>query len=282
MSIVNSLLRPLIDTLQAPLAGSSPLLGITLWSIPTAWFALLVFKWTSNQEKIGEVKRRIHACLFEIRLFNDDLRAIMRAQGEIFRHVIHYQGLALKPMVWILPPLVLLMVHLHAFYGFRALQPGDAALVSVEVDDGWQPPTGSGEPPVTLDAPPGVRLDTPAVWVPSLNEVSWRVVTEEPGNYELRFAVGDQHVSKSLRVTDRVVRLSPTRPDRSFLDQLEWPSEPPIPRSAPIRAIRVAYPEAAIDVLGWRLDSQYAWMIVFFVLTMVIAVALKGKMGVEL
>jgi uncharacterized membrane protein (DUF106 family) len=282
MSILNSLLRPLIDTLQAPLAGRSPLLGIVLWSIPTAWFALLVFKWASNQNRIAEVKRRIQACLFEIRLFNDDLRSIVRAQGEIFRHVVHYQGLALKPMIWILPPLILLMVHLHAFYGFRALQPGDEALVSVEIEDGWQSPGGSDDPPVSLDAPPGVRLDTPAVWVPSLNEVSWRVVAEAPGDYELRFAAGDQHVSKSLTVTDRVVRLSPTRPDRSFLGQLEWPSEPPIPRSAPIRAIHVAYPEGKVNIFGWTLDSQYAWMIVFFVLTMVIAVAVKGRMGVEL
>lgn len=282
MSILNALIRPLIDTLQVPLAGSSPLLGITLWSIPTALFALLVFKRTSNQDRIAEVKRRIQACLFEIRLFNDDLRAIVRAQGEILRHVIHYQGLALKPMIWILPPLVLLMVHLHAFYGFRALQTGDEALVSVELENGWRSPGGSDEPPVRLEAPPGVRLDTPAVWVPSLNEVSWRVTAEAPGDYELRFAAGDQQVSKSLSVTNSVVRLSPTRPDRSFLGQLEWPSEPPIPRSSPIRSIHVVYPEGSVNVFGWILESQYAWMVVFFVLTMVIAVALKGRMGVEL
>lgn len=282
MSILNSLLRPLIDTIQAPLAGSSPLLGITLWSIPTAWFALLVFKWASNQDRIAEVKRRIQACLFEIRLFNDDLRAIVRAQGEILRHVVHYQALALKPMIWILPPLVVLMVHLHAFYGFHALQPGDEALVSVEIQDGWQAPEESAGSPVSLNAPPGVRLATPAVWAPALNEVSWRVVAEAPGDYELQFAAGDQHISKSLTVTDRVVRLSPTRPDRSFLGQLEWPSEPPIPRSIPIRAIHVSYRDGDVNVFGWVLDSQYAWMIVFFVLTMVIAVALKGRMGVEL
>ncbi len=282
MSILNSLIRPLIDTLQVPLAGSSPLLGITLWSIPTAWFALLVFKRTSNQDRIAEVKRRIQACLFEIRLFNDDLRAIVRAQGEILRHVIHYQALALKPMIWILPPLVLLMVHLHAFYGFRGLQPGDDALVSVEIETGWRVSDGSDEPPVRLDAPPGIRLDTPAVWVPSLSEVSWRVAAEAPGDYELQFAVGDQRVAKSLRVTDRVVRLSPTRPGGSLLDQLEWPSEPPLPRSSPIRSIHVAYPEGNVNVFGWILESQYAWMVVFFVLTMVIAVALKGRMKVEL
>lgn len=282
MAAVNAVLRPLFDVLLLPFRTLPPLVGLVVVSLLAAVGMLLAFKATSNQDRLADVKRHIHAGLFEIRLFNDDLRAIVRAQGEILRHVIHYQGLALKPMIWILPPLILLMVHLHAFYGFRALQPGDETLVSVEMGDGWRSPGESGDPPVSLDAPPGIRLDTPAVWVPSLNEVSWRLVAEAPGTYELRFAAGGQNVSKSLTVSDRVVRLSPTRPDRSFLGQLEWPSEPPIPRSAPIRAIHVAYPTAGFGVFGWFLDSQYAWMVVFFVLTMVIAVALKGRMGVEL
>ena len=282
MSVLTSVLRPLIDTLLAPLAGTSPLIGITLWSIPTAIFALLVFKWTSNQDRIAAVKRRIHACLFEIRLFNDDLRAIVRSQGEIFRHVIHYQGLALKPMVWILPPLVLLMVQLHAFYGFQGLQPGDIVLVTVEMTDEWKEASTGVHPVARIDAPPGITVDTPGIWVRPLGVFNWRIVAEDPGLYELRVSVDDSQVSKRVRVTDRIVRLSPTRPDSSFLGQLEWPSELPLPSTSPIRSISVAYPEASINLFGWHLDSQYAWMVVFFVLTMVIAVALKGKMGVEL
>lgn len=281
MAVLNSFLRSLIDTLLAPLSGSPPLVGIALWSIPTAIFALLVFKRTSNQERIAEVKRRIHACLFEIRLFNDDLRAIVRAQGEILRHVLHYQGLALKPMVWILPPLLLIMVQLHAFYGFRGLRPGDTALVTLELADDWSSSPGD-RPEVRLDTPPGLELDSPGIWVPSLEVFNWRIAAEEPGNYELRIAVGDAEVAKNVRVTDRVVRLSPVRPARTILGQLEWPSEPPIEKSLPIREISVAYPEASVNIFGWHMTSQYAWMVVFFVLTMVIAIALKGKMGVEL
>jgi uncharacterized membrane protein (DUF106 family) len=249
-------------------------LGIVLWSIPTAVFALLVFKWTSNQERIADVKRRIHACLFEIRLFNDDLRAILRAQGEILRHVLHYQALALKPMVWILPPLLLLMVHLHAYYGFCALRPGDSALLRVELVEGWK----GDRPTLHLEAPPGLRLETPSVWVPSLAEVNWRIAADDWGDYELRFRLDDRDVTKTVRVTDRVVRLSPERPTRSLLGQLEWPSEPPLPKTSRIRSITVAYPDRAVLGAEWR----YAWMVVFFVLTMVFALALKSRFGVEL
>jgi len=280
MATINAALRAVIDALQAPLAGLSPVLGVLLWSVPTALFTLLVFKWSSNQERIAEVKQRIYACLFEIRLFNDDLRAIVRAQGEILRHLVHYQALALKPMIWILPPLVLLMVHLHAFYGYRGLRPGETALLSVKVDPSLAGETG--RPELALELPEGVRSETPAVWTPSLSEFTWRLVADEPGDHEIRLVAGDTAATKGIRVTDRVVRLAPIRPDTSFMDQLEWPSEPPLPSTSPIREISLGYPERSMNMLGWSWEWSFAWMVVFFVATMVIAVAVKGKLGVEL
>jgi hypothetical protein len=195
-------------------------------------FALWVFKKTSNQRRIAEVKRKIHACLFEIRLFNDDMAAILRAQVEILRHVAHYQALALKPMIFILPPLVLVMVQLHAFYGFRGFEPGERALVRAVLASDSGERSDSARPPVALELPAGLRLDGDAVWAPALGETLWQVVVEEAGDYELAFRVGDEVIRKTLRATSSVVRLSPTRPGHSFMDQLEWPSEDPLPRSA--------------------------------------------------
>jgi uncharacterized membrane protein (DUF106 family) len=282
MSLLNSLLRPVFDLIQAPMSGLPPLVGITLWSIPVAIFALFVFKWTSNQERIAQVKSQIHACLFEIRLFNDDLRAIIRAQAEILRHVLHYQGLALVPMVFILPPLVLVMVQLHAFYGFQGLQPGESALFTVVMDERWQERWDGQRPPVTLELPDGLEAETPAVWVPELGEFSWQIGAAVPGHHQLTLRVDESTIHKTVDVTDAVVRLSPTRPDTSFLGQLEWPSEPPIPTDVPIEEIRLGYPDGEVSLGPWSLRWSYAWMVVFFVLTMVIAVALKGPLGVEL
>ena len=276
MTGFNAAVGKVIDWLQAPFAGLPPLIGITVWSVPVAVFALWVFGRTSNQARIAEVKRRIAANLFEIRLFNDDLRAIARAQWEILGHVLRYQGLALVPMVFILPPLVVLMVHLHQFYGFRGLAPGDHALLRVELVD------AGARPDVTVDVPPGLSLATPAMWVPALGELNWELAADAPGDYELAFTIGGATATKAIRVTDRVVRLSPERPPRAFVDQLEWPSEPPLPPEGPIRRITVDYPEGSVGLLGWSWQWAFAWMVVFFVLTMVFAFALKGRMGVEL
>lgn len=282
MTLLNAALRPIFDLLQVPLRGLPPWVGILIWSIPIGVFTLWVFKKTSNQRRIAEVKRKIHACLFEIRLFNDDMAAILRAQGEILRHVVHYQALALKPMIFILPPLVLLMVQLHAFYGFRGFEPGERALVRAVLASDSGERSDQSRPPVALELPAGLRLDGDAVWAPDLGEMLWQVAVEEAGDYHLAFRVGDETIRKTLRATDAVVRLSPTRPEQSFMDQLEWPSEDPLPRSSGLSEISVGYPDGSVAFASWDFEWRYAWMVVFFVLTMVVAVALRKPLGVEL
>ncbi len=277
MELLNTALRPLFDAVMKPLASTPAWVGILLWSIPVSVFALWVFKLTSNQDQITAVKDKIYACLFEIRLFNDDIRAIFRAQWEILGHVLKYQLLALKPMIWILPPVVLIMVHLHAFYGFQALEPGQRAVLTATVAG-----EGTARPDLELEVPEGVLLETPGVWAPDLHQMAWRIKAERTGDFELDLVNDGHSVSKKLRVTDRTVRLSPERHQPSFFDQLEWPSEPPIPKDSGITAITLGYPEARLDFLGWSMESQWAWMILFFVLTMVIALALKNPMGVEI
>jgi len=280
MKFLNDLLRPLFDLLQAPFAGMPAFVGVLVWSIPVGVFALWVFGKTSNQVRIAEVKRRIHAGLFEIRLFNDDLRAIMRAQWQILGHVLHYQALALKPMIFILPPLVLVMVQLHQFYGFRGLQPGDRALMTVQLDPAAT--TTAARPEIALDVPEGLHVDTGPVWVPSLAQISWELGVDAEGDYDLPITVDGETASKSLRATDRLIRLSPERPPRTFTGQLEWPSEQPLETTGAIRSITLGYAEGTIGFLGLEFEWSFAWMVVFFVLTMVIALVLRKPMGVEL
>src|SRR5512136_557410 len=133
MSLVNALLRALFDLALAPLRSLPAVVSLTLVALVVSIFMLLVFKRTSDQARLAAVKRRVHAGLFEIRLFSDDLRAIFRAQGEILRANATYLRLSLVPMVWIIVPLVLVMAQLQFQYGYRGLTPGQPALVTADL-----------------------------------------------------------------------------------------------------------------------------------------------------
>jgi hypothetical protein len=277
MSLLNAALRPVFDLLLAPFAAMPPIVGLTVVSLVTAVFMLVVFKHTSNQAALEAVKRRIHACLFEIRLFNDDLRAIFRAQNEILRHNLTYLRLSLAPMVWILPPLVLVMAQLQFHYGYEGLRPGERTLLEVDLRPGAVAP--GDRPRAVLEVPPGLRAETDAVWIPAESQLAWRLAAERDGDFELGLSVdGAPRVTKTVRVTARTVRLSPERVDHAFLSQLLYPAEAPLPSAGPVRAIRLGYPDRDVSVLGFGLY----WMIPFFALSIVFAFALRGVFKVTI
>ena len=277
MSSVNAVLRAVFDLVLAPFAGLPPIVSLVVVSLPTAILMLLVFKRTSDQAALAAVKRHIHAGLFEIRLFSDDLRAIFRAQGEILRHNLTYLRLSLVPMVWILPPMVLLIAQLQFHYGYEGLRPTETALLEVDLKP--ETVTAGERPRVVLDLPPGLGAQTEDVWLPGESQLAWRLAAEREGDFEIGISIdGAPPVTKTLRVTKSVVRLSPVRVDSSFFSQLIYPAEPPLPRDSSIREIHVSYADREISVLGFGMH----WLIPFFALSIAFAFALKGKFGVTL
>ncbi len=275
MTIVNSLLRSLFDAALGPFSGLPPLVGIAVLSLIFGIGMLLVFKVTSNQDKLAAVKRKIHAGLFEIRLFNDDFRAIMRAQGDILRHNLSYLGLSLVPLLWMIVPVVLVIAQLQFHYGSQGLAPGDQALVKVDIGDELD-----GRPDVVMETPPGVEVEVGPIWIPAKNELTWRIAALEQGDYQLTLSSNGETVTKSLVVGDRVTRLSPSRLEPGFFNQLLYPAEDPLPESAPFRAITVTYPEGNAGFDGW--ESELTWMLFFFVLSIVFAFALRKPFKVTI
>lgn len=275
MATVNRALGALVDAVQRLLAWAPPLVGIGLWSLLVAVAMLVVYKRTSNQARLAEVKRQIHACLFEMRLFSDDLSAVLRAQAEVLGHNLVYLRLSLVPMAWLLVPLVLLVAQLQFRYGYTGLAPGQSTVVAAVLAADRVPP-GGVRPNVTLEAPDGVRVESPAVWASALGEVSWRVAAERPGRYALRLRLGGETVTKSLVVAAGPVRRSPRRPPPRLLDELLWPVEAPLAATAPFTAVRVIYPEAGFGPFGWGLH----WLVWFFALSVIFALILRRPFGV--
>ncbi len=268
MWIINSIVGIIVNGMLLPFRGMPPIVGLTVFSLISGVGALYVYKWTSDQDRLAEVKRKIHAGIFEIRLFNDDMRAILAAQRDILRFNLTYIRLSLVPMFWMIVPFVLVVAQLQFNYGYEGLEAGEPAIVTVVVVEGQ-----GGD--VSLEVPDGVRLDSPRVWIPSLREAAWRVVPEAPGDYELTVVVGGESFTKTLVASDRTVMRSPFRVS-TFFDQVFFPAERPIPGGAPVEYIEVSYPEATVNFLGWHTH----WLIPFVIITILLAFALRKPLGV--
>jgi len=170
-------------------------------------------------------------------------------------------------------PLVLVIVQLQFHYGYDALEPGDTAIVKVKVKDS----SADLNPTISLDDGPGVRVESPLLWIPSQREANWRIAATEPGEHELRIRVGGEVFDKSLRVSGSVVRRAPVRP-AGFWGQVLHPVEAPLPANGRIESIAVTYPERPVGIFGFGVH----WLIVFFVLTMIAALALQRPLKVSI
>jgi hypothetical protein len=254
------------------------IVGLTVISLLVSVVMLIGFRAVSDQDALEEVKRRIYGGVYEIRLYKDDLRTIFAAQVGILRETMTYFRLSMVPMLWMMVPIVIIVSQLQFQYGYESLEPGQTALLRVELTEeaaeGVSATDGAG---VSLDVPDGVRVETPLVWIPSLREAGWRIAAERPGEYELVISIGEETLTKSMRVSGTTVLRSPIRPS-SLLDQLIYPVERPVPRGSTAEAIRLDYVEAEINMFGWHTH----WIIAFFILTMVFAFALAKPLGVKI
>ncbi len=163
------------------------------------------------------------------------------------------------------------MLHMEFRFGYTGLTAGEAALIKVRLAD-----SASVRADASLEAPDAVKVETPAVLLPSEREIAWRIRPRAAGSYELRVHLGSTVLTKTVVVSDVVTRRSPVRPARGFVNQLLYPSETPLPDGSGLTAITIAYPERPFSVAGWDIG----WSGVYLALTLVFALALKGAFGV--
>jgi type II secretory pathway pseudopilin PulG len=273
MSALNRGLTAAFDLILGPLATLPPLASLAIVSLVTAAVAMLVVRATSNQTRVRAAKNRMYAALLEMRLFNDDLGAIARATGDALVANARYLGASLTPILWLVIPFGLATSHLEAYYGSRGLPLGEPALVTAHLRDGSVAPAT-----LTLDAPPAIRVDTPAALFPDSRDVLWRVVGLTPGRYDVTIATGGEMLTKSVAVGDAMMRRSPTRPPASWFAELSAPSEPPVPATSAFDRVTVSYPSRDVLIAGWRAP----WLLVYLGLTVAFGLVIGRVFHIEI
>jgi hypothetical protein len=276
---VNAAVTWLFDVAFALLALVPTLVSLVLVSLVTAVAMLFVVARTSDQPRMAATKRAMHAGLFEIRLFNDDVAAMLRAVGELLWQNARYLRLSLVPLLWMAIPLVVVIAQLQAFYGYAGLVPGEAVLLRAEMNrDASVAGSPGARPTPVLEAPPEIRVETGAVQLAGSGQVLWRIVPLSAGDFTVTVRTGDHAATKTVHVDGTIARRSPLRVAHGLLDVLLYPSEPLLDASGPVQAISLRYPEPGLNVLGFHVH----WLIVFMVISMAGAFALAKRLGVTL
>jgi hypothetical protein len=181
-----------------------------------------------------------------------------------------------------LVPMVLLLVQMAMRYEWRPLQQGESTVLVAHLKAG----TPQNIAPLTLEAP-GLTVEAgknrsylaPTKEYPERNSVEWRIRARDTGRHDVQIRVGNETAHKIIDVAaNRYAGVNPLRPGGDLEDVLFYPRESPAAAGAVIQKIELQYPENVTPLFGWEIH----WVISYFILSMIIALAVKPILKVKI
>ncbi|MGH7804851.1 MAG: hypothetical protein ACREQJ_10925, partial [Candidatus Binatia bacterium] len=222
MGFLHESSRAVFGLLLDPIARLGPLTSLFVVSAVSGVVLLFAFRWTSRPAAIKRAKQQIQGNLLAVRIYQDDLAVVLRAQLRTFAALGIYLANMLVPFLVILAPFAIFFAHLDARYASRPLRPGEAALLTATVAPGRSVSTWS------LEGTPGVVVDSRPVRIESRREVSWRIRAAEAGPQVLALRSGERRLEMAIPVAPMAIARAPRRATASLDSMLFAPTEPAI------------------------------------------------------
>jgi hypothetical protein len=269
IEMVRRVASALVGGFLSPFSGHNAMVSLVPISILVSVAMLWAFRRTSNQAAIRKVKRELRAYLYEMQLFTDEPLLILKAQRGLLAANVRYIGMMLIPTAVMAIPMVLLFSQLECFYGFSPLEPGQEAVVTVQMKDGQH-----DEVPM-LRAPDGIAVESPAIRMNEERQISWRIRAIRPVTGDLQFVFPSQTLQKSVQSGQGPQYLSERRVS-SALDLIWHPAESRLP-DGPLDWIELRYPKAMVHALGLNLH----WLVWMLIISMASALILKRQFRVS-
>jgi hypothetical protein len=242
---------------------------LTIVSIAAGFAMLWAFGQFSDQARIENAKRKVRAHLYAFRLYSDEPALIFRAQKQLLLWNGRYLGLMLRPMAVTIIPMVILLMQLDGVYGRRPLAPGEAAIVTVQLDNR----SDLSRIMPSLDGR-AVAVETPPVRIPEEHQVCWRVRATGAESGTVLLHIPGLGVAKEVQ-SGPALGYVPERRVASLLEWFRYPGERTLPGGA-VQWIEVSYPPADLDVFGFAVN----WLVWFCLVSILTMLLFRKRFGV--
>jgi uncharacterized membrane protein (DUF106 family) len=261
-----------LATTTAGQAFTSPLAIVVVVSLVVGLVMVVVFGYTSDQKAIKVAKDQLKAHLLAVRLFRDQLPVVAGSYAKILRGTARYLRLAFMPLVYVIIPITFLIVQLDRYLGSTAMATNTPFLLTVRTDG------AEAMNALSLELPAEIAMTAPAVHVSAENEVVWRLAASREGDYEIKIVAGADSVTKNVRVSSELARLSPVRLRGHFWERLFTSGESALPAGGAVESISINYPERNLEIAGYEIN----WIVMFFVLSMIAGYLFKELLGIQI
>jgi len=257
----------------APIAVLPGWLSNTIISAVTGLILLVIFKYTSNQRAIGKIRDDIKANMLAMKLFKDSISVTLHAEVRIFKGAFLLLFHAIGPMLVMVLPVSLLLAQMSLWYQSRPLLPGEAAVMTVKLNDNVE----GNWPTVNIEPTSVAEVTIGPVRVFSKREICWEIKALENGKHYITLDVNRRQIEKELAIGNGFMRVSSTRPACNWANIMMHPAEEPFAPDSLVQSVTIDYPKRLSKTSGadW-------WLIYFFVASMLIALILRPLVKVRI
>ena len=276
------MLNRIFDYLWIPLSAIPAYFAILIIAAFSAVLFLIIFKKTSNQEKIKVYKNRITGYILEIRLYKDQPRVTIKNILNILGCNLVYLRYALVPLIFIILPVLIISVQLNNRYGYLPVQAEKPFIVRVDLDRNALADVPEGVESVECTASDGIVLETLPMRISSDATIFWRakVVSSDTPVQTLTMTLngGDETVTKKVVSAMTVSGIAPETTKWCLESLFANNAEKFIPEASPFKTVSVDYQKARYAFLFWSTDP----VILYFIWTLIFSLVFKRFLKVTL
>jgi uncharacterized membrane protein (DUF106 family) len=139
---------PVLAWLDSQIAGMiPPLLRLVLWGLLSGLISMLLYRWLSDQDRIGRGKGELKAAQQALNAFDGDLREAWPLMRRLMRISLGQVGRVGWPAVVASLPLLFVLCWMSGSYGYNYPPPGNAPRIETrpaELKAQWVAPEPAG------------------------------------------------------------------------------------------------------------------------------------------
>ncbi len=128
------MLDPVLNPVIMPLLKYSPALAILLLSFGITLIVTVIYKYTTNQEKLRELKERTKKLQEELKKLKEKPKLMMKKQKELMELNMEYSRHSMKSTLYTFIPLLFIFGWMNAHLAYYAIAENQEFNVLMEMD----------------------------------------------------------------------------------------------------------------------------------------------------
>lgn len=247
-----SFLDPVLNVIFWPLLQLPPFWGIVLVSFVISLLITLIYKWTTDQNLMKQLKDEIKTFQKQAKELRSNPEEAMKVQKRAMETNMKYMMHSLKPTLFTFIPIILIFGWLQANIAFQPVLPNQEFSVEMLFD-------GDGRNVELAVFPEGLKILNGNLQKVAANKVSYALTGAE-GRYSLEFSVFGENKTREELYKKEVLITN------------KWDYEEPVKaiNKNGVKSIIVGNAKTVIlDLFGWKIGWLGGYILFSIVFSLV-------------